>query len=608
MNRGDRRAARGDVTPAANDPASLCEAGIRHLRVGRHLDATMVCQKALALDPDHAAALHLMGQLALESGHQDHAVEWFARAIKQDSNADYLASLGTALQRQGRYDEASKALDKAVQLRPEDAGLWTSLGVLLEETQRPADALLCFQHALRLDPNHLAAAFRSAVLLQQSGKPEEALAWFDQCDRQRPNHARTIASRAVVWRNLKRYEDYLADGVRALALDPDNAEICHNVADALLMLGRFEEALEWLDRVLKLKPYFALSVLALDNKAIAFRRLHRFDEALALYHHMRAIDPANAKAEFDLGNTNLLLGNFADGWREREARWRTRGLSFGSYSGPEPVWLGQEDIAGKAILLWSDEGLGDAIQFTRYVPMLTRRGARVVLSVQDTLRSLLGGLPGVSDCISNSSVILPPIDFQCAVTSLPLAFQTTLDTIPPPAPLSAPAHLVSGWDKRLGRHDRLRVGLVWSGNSTHVNDQNRSIPLKCFSEILNVDADFVSVQRDPRADDKAVLIERTEIVDLTPELTDFVETAALIACLDLVITVDTSVAHLAGALGRPTWILLPYTPDFRWLLDRDDSPWYPSVRLFRQGERRNYDEVLARVRDELQKLAASFSR
>jgi hypothetical protein len=185
---------------------------------------------------------------------------------------------------------------------------------------------------------------------------------------------------------------------------------------------------------------------------------------------------------------------------------------------------------------------------------------------------------------------------------LPLVFHTTLDTIPTPIALSPPADLISVWDKRLGAHDRLRVGLVWSGNPAHRNDRNRSVPLAMMAPLLDVDACFVSMQKDPRPADLALLRETREIVDPTAHLTDFVETAALIACLDLVITVDTSVAHLAGAMGRPTWILLPYTPDFRWLLDRDDSPWYPSVRLFRQSERRDYGEVLARVREELQKL------
>jgi tetratricopeptide (TPR) repeat protein len=550
---------------------------------------------------DSADAFHRMGQLAFETGQHDLAVEWFARAIKQDPRPDYLASLGAALQRQGRHDEAAKALDKAVQLRPADAGLWATFGAVLEEMQRSSDALLCFQHALQLDPNHFVAAFRSAVLLQQAGRPEEALVQFELCERLRPHDAATIASRALVLRDLKRYEDYLAEGRRAHALDPDSPEICNNVADALVALGRFEEALEWLDRTIRLQPSLKLSVTALDNKAISLRRLHRFDEALAIYKHLRAVDPTNAKAEFDLANTNLLLGNFADGWREREARWRTPSLTFGSYNGAEPVWLGQEDIAGKTILLWSDEGFGDAIQFTRYAPWLAARGARVVLGVQDALCSLLERLPGVSDCVPTSSTTLPPIDFQCSIMSLPLAFGTTLDTIPPPAPLSVPADLVRAWDARLGPHDRLRVGLVWSGSSTHVNDRNRSVPLAIVNPLLDLDARFVSLQKDPRPADRAFLDARREIVDPTSQLTDFTETAALIACLDLVITVDTSVAHLAGALGCPTWILLPHTPDYRWLLDRDDSPWYPSVRLFRQSAARDYAQVLARVRDALQK-------
>jgi tetratricopeptide (TPR) repeat protein len=573
MKRGDRRVARKSGVPAAEDPAD---------------------------------AMHRMGRLALENGQHDLAVEWFARAIKQNPSADYLASLGTALRRQGRYDEASKAMDKAVQLRPDDAGLWADFGVLLEAMQRPADALLCFRHALQLDAKHLPAAFRSAVLLQQSGKVEEALLHFDLCERLRPNHARTIASRAVVLRDLGRHEDYLAEGRRAHALDPDDPAICNNVADALIQLDRFEEALEWLDRTIKLQLSLEMSITVLDNKAVVLKRLHRFDDAMAIYKHIRAVVPDNAKAEVDQADTDLLLGNFEDGWRAREARWRVPGLTGGFYRGSEPAWLGQEDIAGKTILLWSDEGLGDMIQFTRYAPMLAERGARVVLGAHQALCPLLSGLPGVSDCISTSSAMRSPIDFQCAITSLPRALQTTLDTIPPPIALSPPADLVSAWGRRLGAHDRLRVGLVWSGNPAHGNDRNRSVPLAMMASLLDVDACFISLQKDPRPADQALLKEKPEIIDPTCHLTDFTETAALIACLDLVITVDTSVAHLAGALACPTWILLPYTPDYRWLLDRDDSPWYPSVRLFRQSERRDYAEVLARVRDELRKLVAAF--
>jgi hypothetical protein len=272
----------------------------------------------------------------------------------------------------------------------------------------------------------------------------------------------------------------------------------------------------------------------------------------------------------------------------------------------QPRWLGKERIDGKTILLHTDEGLGDAIQFLRYAPMVAALGARVVVVVPDALCPLLSGLEGVSECIPLSETALPAFDLYCPLTSLPLAFGTRLDTIPSMTPyLSARAESLPAWEARLGARDGLRVGLVWSGNPKHRNDYNRSIPLSMLAPILDVGARFLSLQKDPRPDDKAFLLARPEIVDHTAELTDFAETAALISCLDLVITVDTSVAHLAGALGCPTWILLPHTPDWRWLLDRDDSPWYPSARLFRQDETRDYTSVVARVRHELVKLVAA---
>jgi hypothetical protein len=268
------------------------------------------------------------------------------------------------------------------------------------------------------------------------------------------------------------------------------------------------------------------------------------------------------------------------------------------------MWLGKESIEGKTILVCVDEGLGDCIQFARYLPMMAARGARVILAVADALVPLLSGMPGVSQCLSGGS---PAFDMHCPMSSLPLAFQTRLDSIPsavsylpPPAEARRRA-----WEDRLGFRDKLRVGLVWSGNPKHTNDHNRSLPLQMLSRILDLDAHFVSLQKDLRAGDRTLLRECSGVVDLTEHLSDFADTAALVSCLDLVITVDTSVAHLAGALGCPTWILLPYTPDYRWLLDRDDSPWYPTVRLFRQSKTRDYGIVLDRVRSELLTLISA---
>jgi hypothetical protein len=239
--------------------------------------------------------------------------------------------------------------------------------------------------------------------------------------------------------------------------------------------------------------------------------------------------------------------------------------------------------------------------------MVAALGARVLLVVQDALCPLLSDLPGVSECLPLSTAEQPTSDMYCPVSSLPLAFGTRLETIPSQTSyLPAPAgSRVQAWEDRLGPRDRFRVGLVWSGNPRHDNDRNRSIALRMMTCILDVDATFVSLQKDPRPEDAATLLERPEIIDLTSHLMDFAETAALVSCLDLVITVDTSIAHLAGALGRPTWILLPYTPDYRWLLDRDDSPWYPTVRLFRQSETREYAGVLDRVRMELVAMIAA---
>jgi hypothetical protein len=297
---------------------------------------------------------------------------------------------------------------------------------------------------------------------------------------------------------------------------------------------------------------------------------------------------------------HLLTGNFEAGWPGHQARLKLPSAKYPKI--PRPIWLGGEEIEGKTILIAADEGLGDTIQFVRYVPMLAKRGARVLLVVQDPLHRLLSDMNGVSQCAPMSAAsTLPAFDLHCPVSSLPLAFGTRLDTIPSaisylPSPASS---RVQAWEDRLGPRTKLRVGLVWSGSPTHANDHNRSISLRTLSRILDVDATFVSLRKDPRPNDAAVLLERSDIIDLTVDLTDFAETAALVSCLDLVITVDTSVAHLAGALGRPTWILLPYTP-------RDDSPWYPTVRLFRQDATRDYASVIDRVRSALVAMISGF--
>jgi tetratricopeptide (TPR) repeat protein len=595
-------ASRGDT------PAAYFKAGLRLLQAGQLAEAEKCGREALAVDAGHADSLHLMGLLCFASKQLDLAIEWFAQAIRQNPDvADYFSNLGTALQQQNRLDEAIKSFDRALQLKPDFAAVWYKLGQILQQQKRLDEAVLSFDQALNTDPNHLEAANASAVLHFEAERYDETIARLDRSLRIKPGQAGAFQLKGICLLRLKRYEGALAECSKALVLAPEETETTHNVGLALHKLGRNEEAVVYFDRALALNPRFLLS---LSMRGTSLQELHRFDEAIASFDCAVAIDPQFADAHWNAALLRLLIGDFEAGWAGREWGRKVLALGFVERHFTKPMWLGEMPIAGKTILLHSDEGFGDTIQFSRYATLVAQRGARVILEVQDALQPLLAGIEGVSLCLPKTGVSLPEFDLHCPLSSLPLAFKTRLETIPSavsylPAPADA---LVRQWRARLGAHDRLRVGLVWSGNPAHGNDRNRSIPFSTMSEILETDASFISLQKDPRPDDQATLLARAEIIDLTSHLTDFVETAALISCLDLVITVDTSVAHLSAALGRPTWILLPYRPDYRWLLGRDDSPWYPSVRLFRQDESRDYARVIERVRAELQATIAGFRR
>jgi tetratricopeptide (TPR) repeat protein len=542
--------------------------------------------------------------------HERRAAAHISKAVSNkagSNNAGYFLNLGTALEQQGLNEQALNAFENAVTQNPGSAELRTRLGNVLVVLQQPARAISSFEEALKLSPHYWFAANSLARLLVELGRLEEALVNLDLCDKLQPGQALTINARAWTLCNLNRFEESLLEAKRAQALEPANADICFNVGIALHKLLRYELALEQFDWTLDLRPDF---VGALHNKAIVLGEIQRFDEALAVYRHIKEIDPDNAQADWNASLLQLLRGDFAGGWQGREARWRVATLP-GTAKYPKfsrPMWRGERDVAGKTILICADEGLGDTIQFVRYVPMLAALGARVILLPQESLYSLLSELPGVVQCLLGLKAGLPAFDLHCPAMSLPFAFGTRLDSIPAATsylPRPAAARMRT-WEDRLGPRDQLRIGLVWSGNTGHGNDHNRSIPLRALSRIVVPGATFISLQKDPRPEDRAALRERTDILDLTEHLTDFSETAALIGCLDLVITVDTSVAHLAAALGCPTWILLPSVPDWRWLLDRDDSPWYPTVRLFRQDATRDYLGVVDRVRDELAMEAAAF--
>jgi tetratricopeptide (TPR) repeat protein len=382
-----------------------------------------------------------------------------------------------------------------------------------------------------------------------------------------------------------------------IAGKPDFFDAILLLADIQSKQGKNDAALASCDRALALRPG---SAAAFSNRGNVLQALRRYDEALASYDRAVDMRPDFAQAHYNGAICRLLLGDFEGGLEKCEWRWKTAQLSNNRRSFKHPLWLGESEIAGKTILFYDEQGLGDTIQFCRYVPLVAERGGRVILEVQAPLKELMHSLPGTTKILANGAA-LPDFDLQCPLLSLPLAFGTRLETIPSAVPyLHAPPMGVIAWNARLGPNKRRpRIGLAWRGMPTHKNELNRSIRLSALLPLFDIDATFVSLQKDVRPDERSTLNEHGDLLHFGDALTDFSETAALIANLDLVISVDTSIAHLAGALAKPVWILLPFTPDWRWLLHRLDSPWYPTARLFRQDGSRAWDSVIARVHEAL---------
>jgi tetratricopeptide (TPR) repeat protein len=410
-----------------------------------------------------------------------------------------------------------------------------------------------------------------------------------------------LKDRAAALTRAKHYEEALAAYEAVLALAPGDAGALNECGGLQARLGRPQAALQYYQRALDRAPK---SATLLINKGTALCALTRYHEALASFCAATAIEPDRAEAHYNAGLVRLRLGDFENGWRDYEWRWRKADWADKRRNFAAPLWLGTELVERKTILLHAEQGFGDTIQFARYVPLVARRGATVVLECQPELKNLLRDIGGAAQVIGRGEV-LPAFDRHCPLLSLPLAFAGEAALLAPAnVPYLRPqAERAAKWRERLPANGRLRVGVCWAGNSAHLNDRNRSIPLERFAALFTVpDVEFVSLQKDVGEAQAAILRERS-VVALGRELADFADTAAVLAMLDLVISVDTSVAHLAGAMGKATALLLPFAPDWRWMLDRTDTPWYPTARLYRQEAIGDWDGPLARLGRELSEVA-----
>jgi tetratricopeptide (TPR) repeat protein/uncharacterized membrane protein len=583
------------------------------LELKRYDEALASYERALDIRPDFAEAHCNQAGALLKLARPEEALASCDRALALRPNyAEAHSNRGNALLALKRLDEAVANHDRALAVRPDYAEAHSNRGNVLHQAKRFSEALDSYERAIEIRPDFADAHCNRGNVLQDLKRPEEALRSYDRALTIYPALAEAHHNRGAVLHHLGRYEEAVASCERALAFQPDYADAHCGRAASLCALNRYEEALASSDRALALQQDHAEAVC---NRGAALSGLGRYAEALISYQNAVSVRSDFADAHYNEALCCLLMGDFDRGWAKQEWRWETPHLRAGKRNFQQPLWLGSDEIAGKTILLHPEQGLGDTLQFCRYAPLVAQRGARVVLEVQKPLHALMETLAGITQVISSGDP-LPHFDVYCPLLSLPLAFGTEIETIPSAAPyLHAPEGRRRVWRERFDRHDRLRVGLVWAGdprkhlpNANRI-DRQRSISLEHLAPLLELHGcEFYSLQKGEAA--VAQLhdnLHRERVVDWTGELHDFADTAALVEHLDLVISVDTSVAHLAGALGKPFWLLNRYNTCWRWLLDRDDSPWYPTVRLFRQDSSRQWDVVVTRLRTALEGAIDCFT-
>lgn len=602
---GFRRKTASAPAPGAAEWRARGNAALAQGRLG---DAADCYRQAAACDPADAEARVNFGYALLEQGRAAEAIEALLQAVELAAgragliaDAQFLRGRGHRLQ--GEDLLAIDCYRSALAARPAFPEALQEVLPLLLAAGKAQEAVILAERALGNAP-----ATQDLMLLAQAlhsaGRAAEALAPLDAVVAREPAHRAGLECRGNVLLELGRCEEALASFEKVLRVHGRQPDALANASAALLRLERNEEALALAEEALRLQPVHRV---ALHNRSCALTNLLRMDEAVLLAREATLLHPGDADLQWSLGVAHLLRGELVPGWQAHEARWNAKGFpgALSNAFTAAPQWSGAQGLAGRSILLHAEQGLGDSIHFVRYLPQVAAIAREVLVHVQPSLVPLLAQLPPNCRLLQPGESI-PPHDLQCALLSLPHAFGTTLETIPAQVPyLQADPERVTPWQQRLAGRGHPRVGIAWSGNSQHGNDRNRSIPLASFAAMAQPGIGFVSLQPEVRESDRAALAAWPGLFDAGPMLRDFGDTAALVSALDLVVTVDTSVAHLAGALGKPVWVLLPYVPDWRWMLGREDSPWYPGMRLFRQAARGEWDPVLQRVRSELRTLASS---
>jgi tetratricopeptide (TPR) repeat protein len=591
-------------TFTATIPQAL-ETAIKHHQARNFRGAEQIYRQILQIDPQHVDALHLLGMAINQLGQSEAAIAYISEALRlRPEFAEAHNTLGNVFNKLGRNEEAAASYRRALGVKADYAEAHSNLGVALKTLGKTDEAIASYQQAIRLKPDYADAHHNLGVALMHVGRLEEAVVSIQQALRLNPRFVQAHGSLGSAFRKLGRLEEAVASYRQAVRLKSDDSEAHNQLGGTLIECGKLAEALIHIQEALRLKPD---SAFALNNLGITLADFGHLEEAVASYREAIRLDPDCFEAHGNLAMALLLMGDFEQGWREYE--WRFQNKEYPLPHFPQPIWDGSP-LAGRKILLRTEGGLGDTLHFIRYAPLVKELGGTVLVECEKKLIPLLASCPGIDRLVRNSSNPTEQFDLQAPLLSLPRLLGTTQSTVPAKVPyLSADTKLVEKWRQALRFFGGFKIGIAWQGNvkQSRQGYGRRSIPLTQFAVLgLLEGVSVFSLQKGAGSEQLPGVAELFSITDLCSWIDEssgaFMETAAVMKCLDLVITIDTSIAHLAGALGVPVWVALPFAPEWRWLMDREDSVWYPTMRLFRQKEPGNWKRVFERIASEVSKL------
>ncbi len=598
-----------DNAAAVRAQAQFQEAGSLH-KQGRLKEAQSIYEAILEIDPRQFDALHLLGVVAAQSRNYQLAADLITKAIAINPNhSDFYSNRGLALQKLNQLDAAIASYDCAIKIKPDYAEAYSNRGIALQELNQLDAAVASYDRAVTLKPDYAKAYSNRGLALQKLKQLDAAVASYDHAITIKPDYAEAYSNRGLAFQELKQLDAAIASYDSAITIKPDFAEAYYNRGIALKELKRVEAAVTNYDRAITLKPDYAE---AYYNRGNALRELKHLDAAVASYDRAITINSNDAQAYWNKGLALLLSGDFERGLPLYEWRWKNGDGDKRQYRSTQPLWLGNASLKDKSILVHCEQGLGDTIQFCRYVSQLGEAGASVIFAPQKTLRGLMKSL-GSDVLIVEAGDPTLKFDFHTPLLSLPLAFNTNLTNIPSFTPyLFADEDRISLWKEKI-RMDGFKIGVSWQGGASKT-DPGRSFSVDHFYELSKLrNVQLISLQKGEGVSQLRELpldmkIETLgEAFDSGPDA--FMDSAAVMMLCDLVITSDTAVAHLAGALGIPVWVALKYVPDWRWMLDRKDSPWYPTMRLFRQKSDGDWKGLFSEIeKSVIQKLCERKER